>query len=167
MKPLRIVIPLLYLAFVAWSLYGAVVPVETYLFRMVHMGFIYALAFLVYPLSKNAKPWARGIDLFLAALGVATILFALWDMDAFIRRSTVPDPPDFWLGVAAIFLLVEISRRSVGMTFTLVLVGFLLYAYFGHYIPGPLSHKGYDLQAAWSTAALAAHSMKCFRPFWP
>lgn len=26
---------------------------------------------------------------------------------------------------------------------------------------------GYDLQAAWSTAALAAHSMKCFRPFWP
>jgi TRAP transporter 4TM/12TM fusion protein len=31
------------------------------------------------------------------------------------------------------------------MEFTLVLVGFLLYTYFGHFIPGPLSHKGYDL----------------------
>jgi len=84
-------------------------PVETYLFRMVHMGFIYALAFLVYPFSKSAKPWLKGVDLLLAALGVATIVFALWDMDAFIRRSTVPDPPDFWLGIAAIVLLVEIS----------------------------------------------------------
>jgi TRAP transporter 4TM/12TM fusion protein len=145
MKPLRVVIPLLYLAFVAWSLYGAVMPVETYLFRMVHMGFIYALAFLVYPFGRGAKPWMKRVDVLLAALGAVTIVFALWDMDAFIRRSTVPDPADFWLGVAAIVLLVEISRRSVGMTFTLVLVGFLLYAYLGHYIPGPLSHKGYDL----------------------
>ena len=145
MKPVRVAIPVLYLAFVAWSLYGAVMPVETYLFRMVHMGFIYALAFIVYPFGKGGKPWAKWVDLLLAAIGVATIVFALWDMDAFIRRSTVPDPADFWLGIAAIVLLVEISRRSVGMTFTLVLVGFLLYAYFGHYIPGPISHKGYDL----------------------
>ena len=42
-------------------------------------------------------------------------------------------------------LLVEISRRAVDMTFTLVLVGFLLYAYFGQYFPGPIAHKGYDL----------------------
>jgi len=46
-----LVVTLLYVGFVAWSLYGAVVPVETYLFRMVHMAFIFALAFLVYPTS--------------------------------------------------------------------------------------------------------------------
>ncbi|HEX7549606.1 MAG TPA: TRAP transporter fused permease subunit, partial [Candidatus Methylomirabilis sp.] len=45
----------------------------------------------------------------------------------------------------AILLLVEISRRTVGMQFTWVLIGILLYAYLGHLIPGPLSHKGYDL----------------------
>jgi hypothetical protein len=38
-----IVTSVLYVGFVAWSLYGAVVPIETYLFRMVHMGFIFAL----------------------------------------------------------------------------------------------------------------------------
>ena len=139
------VISLLYVAFVAWSLYGAVVPIETYLFRMVHMGFIFALAFLVYPFSEKAGRWGRWLDTCLVALGVASIVYALLDTDQFIRRSTVPEPADFFLGVVAILLLVEISRRAVGNAFTLVLVGFLLYVYFGRFIPGPLAHKGYDL----------------------
>lgn len=136
---------LLYVGFVVWSLYGAVVPVETYLFRMVHMAFIYALAFLVYPTSKQAGSWTRWLDIGLAILGVASIAYAVLDLDQFIRRSTVPEPADFWLGIAAILLLVEISRRTVGMQFTWVLIGILLYSYLGHFIPGPLSHKGYDL----------------------
>ncbi len=136
----------LYVGFVLWSLYGAVVPVETYLFRMVHMAFIYALSFLVYPLAKKAPGWSRKADVGLAILGVATIAYALFDLDSFVRRSTVPETADFWFGLAAIVLLVEISRRVVGMEFTWVLIGFLLYVYFGRYIPGPLSHKGYDLE---------------------
>lgn len=139
------VMTLLYVGFVVWSLYGAVVPIETYLFRMVHMAFIYALAFLVYPTSKQAGSWTRWLDIGLAILGVASIAYAVLDLDQFIRRSTVPEPADFWLGIAAILLLVEISRRTVGGAFTLVLIGILLYSYLGHFIPGPLSHKGYDL----------------------
>jgi len=139
------VVTLLYVGFVVWSLYGAVVPVETYLFRMVHMAFIYALSFLVFPISKKAAPWTRWLDIGLAILGVATIAYALTDLDQFVRRSTVPEPADFWLGIAAIVLLVELSRRAVGMQFTWVLIGVLLYTYLGHLIPGPLSHKGYDL----------------------
>lgn len=141
----RWIVGFLYVGFVLWSLWGAVVPVETYLFRMVHMAFIYALSFLAAPLSKKEGSKIRWMDVGLAVLGVVTIGYALLDLDQFIRRSTVPEPIDFWLGIVAIALLVEISRRVVGTTFTLVLVGFLLYTYFGRYIPGPLSHKGYDL----------------------
>jgi TRAP transporter 4TM/12TM fusion protein len=135
----------LYVGFVAWSLYGAVVPIETYVFRLVHMGFIFALSMLVFPLSKKLGRWSRWLDVGLAILGAATVVYALWDLDKFIRRSTLPDPADFVMGIIAILLLVEISRRAVDITFTLVLVGFLLYALFGNYLPGPLSHKGYDL----------------------
>ena len=144
-KTPRWIVSVFYVAFVAWSLYGAVFPVETYLFRMVHMGFIFILSFLVFPFSKTSGRWLGWVDILLAALGAATIAYALLDVDEFIRRSTVPEPVDFFLGVAAIVLLVEISRRVVGNAFTLVLVGFLLYAYFGRFVPGPLSHKGYDL----------------------
>lgn len=145
MKHLSGLTSVLYVGFVAWSLYGAVVPIETYVFRMVHMGFIFALSLLVFPCRKDGPAWTRWLDVGLALLGAATIVYALWDLDKFIRRSTLPEPADFALGLIAILLLVEISRRAVDMTFTLVLVGFLLYAYFGQYLPGPITHKGYDL----------------------
>ncbi len=138
-------IGVLYVAFVAWSLFGAVRPVETYLFRMVHLAFIFALAFLVYPPGKQAAPWTRWLDVGLALVGVATIAWALFDTDAFVRRTTVPGLPDVIFGLLAIVLLLELSRRIVGNVFTAVVVGFLLYCYLGAWIPGVLGHKGYDL----------------------
>lgn len=143
----RAAIPIgvLYVAFVAWSLLGAVRPVETYLFRMVHLAFIFALAFLVYPAGKRAAPWTRWLDVGLALVGVATIAWALFDTDAFVRRTTVPGLPDVIFGLLAILLLLELSRRIVGNIFTVVVAGFLLYCYLGAWIPGVLGHKGYDL----------------------
>jgi TRAP transporter 4TM/12TM fusion protein len=135
----------LYVGFVGWSLYGAVIPVETYAFRMVHMAFIFALAFLTYPALPRAGRWTIGLDLLLALLGVATIAYTFLDMDQFIRRSTLPELPDMVFGIIAIVLLLEISRRMVDNTFTLVVVGFLLYMYFGNHFPALISHKGYDL----------------------
>ncbi|MBI5305190.1 MAG: TRAP transporter fused permease subunit [Chloroflexi bacterium] len=133
-----------YIGFVVWSLYGAVAPIDTYTFRMVHLGFIYLLAFLAYPLSPKAGRWGSALDIALAVIGVASIVYALFDLDHFIRRSTLPEVPDLIFGILVIALLIELSRRMVDMTFTLVLIGFLLYALFGNFIPGPLGHKGYD-----------------------
>jgi len=49
------------------------------------------------------------------------------------------------MGILALLLLIEFSRRVVGNTFTLVLIFFILYDLFGYYIPGGLGHKGYGL----------------------
>jgi TRAP transporter 4TM/12TM fusion protein len=68
------------------------------------------------------------------------------DLDQFIRRSTLPETGDMVFGILMILMLAELSRRTVGTAFTLVLLGFLLYACFGKYMPGPLAHKGYDLE---------------------
>jgi TRAP transporter 4TM/12TM fusion protein len=140
-----IAVGLLYCGFVGWSLYGAIWPVETYAFRMIHMAFIFGLAFLVYPVQPNAGRWTIWLDLILAILGVAAIAYTFLDMDQFIRRSTLPEPMDLFFGIVAILLLLEISRRIVDNTFTLVVVAFLLYVYFGNYFPGIIAHKGYDL----------------------
>ena len=143
-KP-AIAVGALSVGFVGWSLYGAIRPVETYLFRMVHLAFVFGLGFLLYPARKDSGRWTIGPDLLLAALGVASIVYACLDTDPFIRRSTLPEPMDLCFGIAAIVLLLEISRRAVGATFTLVVSGFLVYAYFGNHFPGVVSHKGYDL----------------------
>src|SRR5512134_1470434 len=135
----------LFVGFVGWSLYGAIRPVETYLFRMVHMAFIFALAFLVYPVHPNAGRRAIWLDLSLAILGVVSIAYACLDTDSFVRRTTLPEPMDLFFGISAILLLLECSRRAVGSVFTLVVAGFLVYMYFGRHFPDVLSHKGYDL----------------------
>ena len=140
-----VLIGVLYAAFVGWSIYGAIVPIETHTFRMVHLGFIFALAFFAYPVSKNAGRWSMWVDAGLAALGVATIVYPLTHLDLFLRSSTPPDPLDVFFGIAAILLLIELSRRIVDNTFTLVVLGFLLYCYFGRYFPGPLAHRGYEI----------------------
>jgi TRAP transporter 4TM/12TM fusion protein len=140
-----VLIGVLYAAFVGWSIYGAIVPIETHTFRMVHLGFIFALAFFAYPVSKNASRWSMWMDIGLAALGVATIVYPLTHLDLFLRSSTLPDPLDVFFGIAAILLLIELSRRIVDNTFTLVVLGFLLYCYFGRYFPGPLAHRGYEI----------------------
>lgn len=140
-----IVLSILYTAFVGWSLYGAVIPVETHTFRMVHLGIIFALGFLSYPGSVKSARWSIWLDLGLAALGLAAIVYALIDLDQFIRRSTLPDPLDVFFGIVAILLLLELSRRAVDKTFTLVVLGFLLYTYLGRYFPGALSHRGYEI----------------------
>jgi len=135
----------LYFVFVVWSVYGAAMTIETYAFRMVHVALILALGFLAMPIRPKAGKLLLGLDVVLAGIGITAIAYALFDLDQFIRRSTLPETWDMIFGIIMILMLVELSRRTVGRTFTIVLVGFLLYTYFGKYIPGPLAHKGYDL----------------------
>jgi TRAP transporter 4TM/12TM fusion protein len=135
----------LYAAFVCWSIYGAIVPIETHSFRMVHVGFIFALAFLTYPLRPGAGRWWMGPDLVLAALGVATLVYPLTHLDQFLRSSTLPEPLDVFFGITAILMLLELSRRLVDKTFALVVLAFMLYCYFGRYLPGVFAHRGYPI----------------------
>ncbi|MDK9707339.1 MAG: TRAP transporter fused permease subunit [Desulforhopalus sp.] len=141
----QVILGVLFFAFVAWSVYGAAATIETYAFRMVHVAFILVLGFLTLPFSPKANKWLNRVDIVLALLGIAAIVYSLYDLDQFIRRSTLPETWDMVFGILTILMLVELSRRTVGTAFTLVLVGFLLYACLGNYIPGPLAHKGYDL----------------------
>src|SRR5512136_2985800 len=92
----------IYVAFVGWSVYGAIFPVETHTFRLIHLGLIFALGFIVNPISEKARAWSVWIDLGLAFLGIACVVYALSDLDQFLRRSTLPDPTDIFFGIAAI-----------------------------------------------------------------
>jgi TRAP transporter 4TM/12TM fusion protein len=134
-----------YAAFVCWSIYGAIVPIETHTFRMVHVGFIFGLAFLAHPIHPKAGRGWMWTDTALAALGVATIVYPLTHLDSFLRESTLPGMLDVFFGVVAILMLLELSRRLVDKTFALVVMAFMLYCYFGRYLPGVLAHRGYPV----------------------
>ncbi len=53
---------------------------------------------------------------------------------------------DLFVGLLAIILVLEAARRVVGIPITVISITFLLYAYFGPYMPGFLEHRGVDLE---------------------
>lgn len=50
----------------------------------------------------------------------------------------------FW--VVTIILVLEMTRRVIGLPLVIFSLVFLLYAYLGKYFPEPLSHRGYDFE---------------------
>ncbi|MDG2764903.1 TRAP transporter large permease subunit, partial [Vibrio parahaemolyticus] len=53
---------------------------------------------------------------------------------------------DLVLGLLAILITLEVTRRAVGPELPIVAILFLLYAYFGPYMPGLLAHRGFSIQ---------------------
>ena len=129
------------------STYGAMEAIK---FRSSHFGFLLLLTFLIYPASKKSSgdrlaPTAW--DLICILLSVISIGYFLLTYDSFIReRSGINIPLDYWFGGIAIIMLFEASRRVAGKGLTIIAAVFLLYNFFGAYIPGIFGHFGFSIE---------------------
>ncbi|MCM3439567.1 TRAP transporter permease [Metabacillus halosaccharovorans] len=139
------------LAFSLFQLYTAIFGVFTaQIQRTVHLGFALSLIFLLFPANRKKRQkgklqiaWYDGI---LALLSVA--VGAYWPLffnDLVMsvgRLSTM----DFVVGIIAILLVLEATRRAVGLPITIIAVLFLLYGLYGQFMPGFLAHRGLSLE---------------------
>ena len=71
-----------------------------------------------------------------------------WLNGAFLgERAGVEHPLDYFIGGLGILLILESTRRSVGITLTLLSLTFIFYGFFGHFMPGWLfPHRGYSVE---------------------
>ena len=114
--------------------------------RSIHLAFILALTFLLFPLRPGRKTAGIPVyDLLLAAAGAAAGGYILWDYQALVLRAGMPSTTDLVFGFATILLVLEASRRIIGLPLALLSLAFVAYAYFGPYMPGLFGHKGYRL----------------------
>lgn len=116
----------------------------------IHLGFSFLLIFLVYPLtSKSRKIKTRFpvYDLILGIIGALTSVYVIVTYQDFIFRiDNAPTVPDLIVGAVAILLVLEISRRTMGLAMPIVAAVFLAYAFLGSYTPSMIRHRGYDLE---------------------
>jgi TRAP transporter 4TM/12TM fusion protein len=115
--------------------------------RSIHLGFALALIFLLFParkknLKQNKVAW---YDILLAILSI--IVGAYWPLmiDELVMRVGRLTDLDFYIGLAAILLVLEATRRTVGLPITVIAMIFMGYALFGPNMPGFLAHRGVDL----------------------
>ncbi|WP_243292013.1 TRAP transporter permease [Bacillus sp. FJAT-47783] len=139
------------LAFSLFQLYTAIFGVFTaQIQRSIHLGFALALIFLLFPArrgqKKKGKLQVAWYDIILALLSVYVGAYWPTNIDAIVMRVGLLTDTDFYVGVLAILLVLEATRRAVGLPITIIAILFLSYGYFGESMPGFLQHSGLSLE---------------------
>src|SRR5207248_10875169 len=102
-------------------------------------------SFFIFPVARRFRHRVMPWDWALALLGVAICAYLVIQGDDFFDRSITPNDWDVVFGVALIVLVLEAMRRSTGWIMPVITFCFLLYAFFGPYLPAPWTHKGYEI----------------------
>ncbi|MEW9501562.1 TRAP transporter permease [Jeotgalibacillus marinus] len=148
-------------AFSVFQIYAAFVqsiPRQTLL--SIHLGFALTLVFLLFPARKKLKTnkltW---YDAILAALSIWVGAYYPLNVDRIVNTIGSMSTMDFVTGLIAILLVLEATRRAVGLPITVIASIFLAYAYFGQSMPGFLRHRGLDLEGLVNTMYISSEGI--------
>ncbi len=128
-----------------FHLYTAYAIVRPEHLRSIHLAFVLFLTFLIFPVAKRFRHRVMWWDWLFALAGVATTVYLIAGGDDFFDRSIVPNDWDIVFGIALALLILEAMRRTTGWILPFVTICFLLYAFYGQYLPAPWTHKGYEI----------------------
>lgn len=137
------------LSFSLFQVYTSVFGILTaQLQRSIHLGFALALVFLLFParrkvITKNKVSW---FDFILAIVSVAVGAYWPIKINELVMQAGQLTQFDFYIGLAAILLVLEATRRTVGLPITIIALLFLVYALYGPFMPGFLAHRGISLE---------------------
>ena len=122
--------------------------------RAIHLGFALLLAFLIFPYARGKK--VNFIDMLIAITGAICCLYIyvfydqLVDRGGILLKINLSDnftiPIELILGIIGILILLEATRRVIGVPLVVIAVCFLLFSYFGQYAPDIISHGGLSLK---------------------
>ncbi|AET66869.1 TRAP transporter, 4TM/12TM fusion protein [Desulfosporosinus orientis DSM 765] len=115
--------------------------------RSIHLTFVMVLIFLLYPARKKGMRGKPGIfDWIMIALSIVAGLYMVFANEQLALRGGLPINRDYIMGALGILVVFEAGRRCLGKELPILGVLFLLYAYFGEYIPGSFGHSGFSLK---------------------
>ncbi len=131
---------------------GQLVGVEK---RGIHLAFALLLCYLTFPISRRLVsdriPW---YDVVLAFLAAGSALYLYIGYEGLVRRQGIllqteilglMVPVEAIIGGIGIVLLLEATRRAIGLPLVIVASIFLIYSVFGQSMPDILAHKGVSL----------------------
>jgi TRAP transporter 4TM/12TM fusion protein len=137
---------LIALAMAVFHLYTAFTVTYTPMIqRSVHLAFALSLLFLISPGRKNAGGWDLALRCVAAALSVLVTVYAAVEFtNPGVFRVVDPTAVDIAFGTILVFLLLEATRRTAGLSLAIVALVFFVYAFAGPHLPGLLGHPGFE-----------------------
>jgi TRAP transporter 4TM/12TM fusion protein len=140
---------------------------DTELHRGIYVLITYLLIFILYPFhTSDSNPindlinkipekiravffnkYRPGLfDLILALLAVASVGYYIVEYDALGYRAGAYTETDKIFSTIGIIIGLEVSRRLLGWSMTLVGLLFLVYTFWGNMLPGVWANKGFPLE---------------------
>ncbi len=116
--------------------------------RFLHLYGVLLLCYLLYKNRANVKNRMGMSDLALFFLTGAAGVFFIYSFspESILDRGILgPDRLEIWAGILLLILILEGTRRTVGLPIVLVALFFVIYGIFGPYMPEFIAHKGYSL----------------------
>ena len=122
---------------------------EATLQRSLHLMFTIPLTFLILSFEKEKSlkniSWYDIILFFLGAMSFGWIILnherLIWRMPYLSPVTAI----DSIMCIIAVLLVLEASRRTIGLALPILTSIFILYSFFGKYIPGLFHHEGVPL----------------------
>lgn len=116
--------------------------------RSIHLAFALFLAYLSFPaFATSPKHKVPYQDWLFATLGAFLGAYYIFFYEGLVTRFGAPNTQDIIAGCLGVLLLLEACRRSLGLPLVVIAGIFLLYNYFGQFLPTDwiISHRSGSL----------------------
>ncbi|MEW9503096.1 TRAP transporter permease [Jeotgalibacillus marinus] len=114
----------------------------------IFLGFLIALTFILYPTTKKSSKAKMSIlDILFMVLGLAGVAYiVLFYTNIHVERQSQAILQDYIFAIITIVVLLEASRRTIGIFIPLLSAIAIIYAMFGPYFPGMFGHAGFSIE---------------------
>jgi len=121
--------------------------------RAIHLGFALTLTFLIFPVTRGKK--ISIYDVIISVVAAFCCLYIYVFYDDLVNRGGIllvkeifgfKIPIEIIIGTIGILILLEATRRAIGLPLVIIAICFLLFSYFGQYAPDIISHGGLSLK---------------------
>ncbi|PLR83270.1 C4-dicarboxylate ABC transporter [Bacillus canaveralius] len=122
---------------------------DPFLHNSIFITFMLAVTFIVFSFSsgksRNKIPlYDILISFTLMGIGVFMIVYS----ERFLTRWPMADPltvMEMIVGSIMLLIVIEVTRRTLGTGMLVIVSALIIYAFFGHLIPGVFGHQQYTL----------------------
>lgn len=124
--------------------------------RSVFLALVIALGLLRYPLGAGTawRPFGVVVDAVMAVVSIGTCAWVALHADQIMTSLPTAGPLQMAMTAGLVVVVLELSRRAIGLIFPAMVLCGLLYALLGNLIPGRLGHRGFDLNFVTETLLL-------------
>ena len=121
--------------------------------RAIHLGFALSLTFLIFPAVRGKK--ISTFDVLISVIAAFCCLYIYFFYDDLVNRGGIllvkeifgfKIPVELIIGATGILILLEATRRAIGLPLVIIAICFLLFSYFGKYAPDIISHGGLSVK---------------------